>query len=58
MKKFIPSFVILAIGICIAIAVKANKPAFVTCCTDTSAVCKVIGNVTLYGPLRPGFECP
>jgi hypothetical protein len=58
MKKLIPGFVILTIGICIAFVVKANQRTFVPCCWDNQVVCRVIGSTVLYGPLPPRYVCP
>lgn len=49
MKKVFPFLLILAIGIGIAVTVKANKK-FVNCCDDFGKVCEVINGITLLGP--------
>lgn len=59
MKKFIPGFLILAIGMSIGYVVKANRKAYFTCCDDFGSVCATVNGVKILGPNpRPPQVCP
>ena len=50
MKKLLPFFIMLFIGVGIAVTVKANKKAFTQCCDDFGRVCAVINGIQVLGP--------
>lgn len=57
MKKLFPVLFVLAVGITIAIAAKANRRAAFFCCDDNLRKCAVLSDSTIiYGP--PLRICP
>ncbi|MHA4809485.1 hypothetical protein ACX0G9_15335 [Flavitalea flava] len=58
MKKSYRFFLVMFLGIGIAVTVKANRSAINNCCDDFGKVCAIVNGQTFLGPPRAPHGCP